>query len=66
MKIWFLGKYSQFLQVVEMAAKKVDRKPKNALNKLVTREYTIHLHKYIHGMWVLNLSFFAFRLSVVR
>ncbi|CAD5211639.1 unnamed protein product [Bursaphelenchus xylophilus] len=33
-----------------MVAKKTDRKSKNALNKLVTREYTVHLHKYIHGI----------------
>lgn len=33
-----------------MVAKKTERKSKSALNKLVTREYTVHLHKYIHGM----------------
>ena len=33
-----------------MPAKKTDRKAKSALNKLVTREYTIHVHKYIHKM----------------
>ncbi|CAD5207300.1 unnamed protein product [Bursaphelenchus okinawaensis] len=33
-----------------MVAKKTERKSKNALNKLVTREYTVHLHKYIHGI----------------
>lgn len=27
-----------------------DRKSKNAMNKMVTREYTIHIHKYIHKM----------------
>lgn len=29
--------------------KKGERKPKIA-NQLVTREYTIHIHKYIHNM----------------
>lgn len=30
--------------------KKGERKSKSALNKVVTREYTIHIHKLIHGM----------------
>ncbi|KAI6238399.1 hypothetical protein M3Y99_00691000 [Aphelenchoides fujianensis] len=34
--------------------KKTDRKSKNALNKLVTREYTIHVHKYIHKIGFKN------------
>jgi len=38
-----------------MVAKKlkVEKKGKSSLNKVVTREYTIHLHKRIHGMYVL-------------
>jgi len=32
---------------------KVEKKGKSSLNKVVTREYTIHLHKRIHGMYVL-------------
>ncbi|KAI6195483.1 hypothetical protein M3Y96_01236200 [Aphelenchoides besseyi] len=38
------------LKMVAATAKKTDRKSKNALNKLVTREYTIHIHKYIHNI----------------
>ena len=36
-----------------MAAKKQrgEKKAKSALNKVVTREYTIHMHKLIHGMY---------------
>ncbi|KAH7727791.1 60S ribosomal protein L31-like isoform 1 [Aphelenchoides avenae] len=30
--------------------KKGERKSKSALNKVVTREYTIHIHKLIHGI----------------
>ncbi|CAK5062505.1 unnamed protein product [Meloidogyne enterolobii] len=35
-----------------MVAKKlkVEKKGKSSLNKVVTREYTIHLHKRIHGI----------------
>lgn len=34
-------------------APKSDKKGRSALKEVVTREYTIHLHKYIHGMYVL-------------
>lgn len=27
-----------------------EKKAKSALKEVVTREYTVHLHKYIHGM----------------
>ncbi len=27
-------------------------KKKSAINETVTREYTINMHKRIHGMWV--------------
>lgn len=27
-----------------------EKKGKSALKEVVTREYTVHLHKYIHGM----------------
>lgn len=33
-----------------MAKTKKDKKEKSAANEVVTREYTIHLHKRIHGM----------------
>jgi large subunit ribosomal protein L31e len=40
-----------------MAKAKVDKKAKgSALNKVVTREYTIHLHKRIFGMYALTFS----------
>lgn len=35
-----------------MAKPKGEKKQKSALNKVVTREYTIHMHKRIHGMYV--------------
>lgn len=35
-----------------MAKKNDKKKGRSALNQVVTREYTIHLHKRIHGMWV--------------
>ncbi|XP_071949850.1 large ribosomal subunit protein eL31-like [Antedon mediterranea] len=31
-------------------AKKGEKKSRSALNEVVTREYTIHLHKRIHGV----------------
>lgn len=31
-------------------APKGDKKSRSALKEVVTREYTIHLHKYIHGV----------------
>lgn len=33
-----------------MPPPKSEKKGKSALKEVVTREYTIHLHKYIHGM----------------
>jgi|UniRef100_A0A914QID5 large subunit ribosomal protein L31e len=33
-----------------MPSNKPDRKSKSALNKVVTREYTINIHKRIHGI----------------
>jgi large subunit ribosomal protein L31e len=27
-----------------------EKKSKSALKEIVTREYTVHLHKYIHGV----------------
>lgn len=44
----------------KMVKAKQDRKARNAINEVVTREYTIHMHKRIKGMWVLR-----FRLSQV-
>ncbi|KAL5460127.1 hypothetical protein EMCRGX_G033554 [Ephydatia muelleri] len=34
--------------LAEMAPK--EKKSKSALKEVVTREYTIHLHKYVHGI----------------
>ena len=37
-------------------AKKTDKKKgRSAINEVVTREYTINVHKRIHGMWVVSL-----------
>uniref|UniRef100_A0A914CPP7 Large ribosomal subunit protein eL31 n=1 Tax=Acrobeloides nanus TaxID=290746 RepID=A0A914CPP7_9BILA len=33
-----------------MPQKKQERKSKSALNKVVTREYTVNIHKRIHGI----------------
>ena len=43
-------------------AKKGDKKKstKSPVNDVVTREYTINLHKRIHGMWVLINGFNLF------
>jgi len=36
-------------------AKKTDKKKgRSAINEVVTREYTINVHKRIHGMWVVS------------
>ncbi|KAJ3107026.1 60S ribosomal protein L31 [Phlyctochytrium planicorne] len=32
-----------------MSSKTATKKSKSALNEVVTREYTIHLHKHLHG-----------------
>ncbi|EGG10141.1 uncharacterized protein MELLADRAFT_74257 [Melampsora larici-populina 98AG31] len=33
-----------------MAPEKKERKTRSALSDVVTREYTIHLHKHVHGL----------------
>ena len=37
-------------QEIEKMPRKGDKKGRSALKEVVTREYTIHLHKYIHGV----------------
>ena len=34
----------------KMAKKKGDKKGKSTMNEVVTREYTIHMHKRMHGI----------------
>lgn len=33
-----------------MAKTKTEKKNKSAMNEVVTREYTIHMHKRLHGI----------------
>ena len=35
-----------------MPAAKKEGKKKSVTNEVVTREYTINIHKRVHGMWV--------------
>ena len=43
-----LGGEEHVVRLGKMPGK--DKKGKGALRELVTREYTIHLHKYVHGI----------------
>lgn len=45
-----------------MAKAKQERKARNAINEVVTREYTINIHQRIKGMWVL-FFFWLFYIS---
>ena len=35
-----------------MAPQQKEKKQRAALEEVVTREYTIHLHKHVHGQYV--------------
>ena len=37
-----------------MAPDKKQSRKKSAMNEVVTREFTVNIHKRIHGMWVLS------------
>jgi hypothetical protein len=43
-----------FRLIDKMAAKKREVKKKAVTNEIVTREYTINLHKRIHGVYVFH------------
>lgn len=36
------------------------KKGRSAINEVVTREYTINIHKRIHGVWVTRFSTFTY------
>uniref|UniRef100_A0A914I670 Large ribosomal subunit protein eL31 n=2 Tax=Globodera TaxID=31242 RepID=A0A914I670_GLORO len=50
----FQFELNSFSSRPKMAKQKGEKKSKSALNKVVTREYTIHLHKRIHGIGFKN------------
>ena len=42
-----------------------EKKARSTINEVVTREYTIHLHKRIKGMWV-DFEFLEIKIQNVR
>ncbi len=50
----YLNKFRSQISFISVTMAPTDRKgkKKSAINETVTREYTINMHKRIHGMWV--------------